>query len=557
MAEDDRTAKAGDPNLAARRPGSHSLRREPSVMYSHYRSAQAPQPTSPRHAVPPDPSLGMNAAAHRHARPAQAVRFSAYRAESPDQAAQVTSSIATDENVADVAARQAVEQYALHQVAQSAPDTPLLDMRSVIQVGWTYRKSVIAFAIAGAVLGSGFAMTIPKKYSATATLYFDPTSIRTNPEGQDINIPSEVMKATIDSQTKIITLDSIVRPVVLKLRLAADPAFGGKSTEEVVGALKKAIKVTRADDTYVTEVKVTTGSASQSAKIANELVSTFLEQDQEGKLNKYASVNSVFQTRLDDLRKQVEASESAVEQFRAANDLVEAEGELIAEKRLTALNELLVTTQQATIAAKSKLESATRLDVNDVVNGNLKEAVASTTLGSLRVQYANLSTSLGRLESQLGSRHPSLIAAKASLETLKDEIRNELSRMVSSAKDEYAQAAKAEKDLRNELAAQKAFQSTSSPEMVQLKELERKATAAKEIYEAVLKRAGETTEEKNLFQSNIRVVAEAVPPLTADAPGRSMLAIAGLVGGGMFGLIAGLVAALIHTALLRKAPRAV
>lgn len=550
MSEHDRTAHFGDPALRARGDGLMAPRKQPSIMYSQYRSTEKSEAPPRQREVPAGPSSSASAFFRRSTQAAEKIRSStpgpALSGQMPSDAAQ---GHARDGQRADP--DKPGEQQ---DGAQAGQRIPLVDLRSVIQVGWSYRPMVMVLAVAGAVGGAGFALTIPKKYSAIATLYFDPTSIRTVSEGQEVSVPSEVVKATIDSQTKIIGLDSVIKPVVLKLRLAADPAFGGKSTEEVVGTVKKAIKVTRAADTYITEVKVTTGSASRSASIANALVKTFLEQDQNGKLDKYASINSVFQGRLDELRRQVESSEGAVERYRSSNDLVQAEGELIADKRLTALNELLVTTQQATIAAKSKLDSASRIDVSDVVNGTLKEAVASSTLGSLRVQYANLSTNLGRLESQLGARHPSLIAARASTDTLKGEIRHELSRMVSGAKDEYDQAAKAEKDLRSELAVQKALQSTSSPEVVQLKELERKATAAKELYEAVLKRAGETTEEKNLFQSNIRVVSEAVVPLSADPPGRSTLGIAGLFGGAMFGLLAGVMLALLRNSLWRRGP---
>ncbi|MBL0373514.1 GumC family protein [Rhizobium sp. KVB221] len=501
MSEQDRTApSAATARLGIRPDGSYTRSKKPVVLYSQYIASKK---------APDSKSL-----------------------EQPDPSAEKRDYFET-----------ADEQTAEHRTR-----IPLIDLLSVMRIGWSYRGMMLCLVAAGMLGGSGFAITIPSKYSAISTLYFDPTSIRTSQEGRDVSVQSEVMKATIDSQTKIIALDSVVWPVVMKLRLTRDLPSAGGTVEDVVGSLKKAIKITRADDTYITEVQVTTGSPTQSAKIANALVETFLNQEKQRKLDKYATINSAFQGRLDELRKQVEQSESAVEQFRSENDLIEAEGDLISDKRLTALNDLLVTTQQATIAAKSKLDSATRINVNDVVNGTLKDTVASSTLSSLRVQYANLASSLGRLESQMGSRHPSLIAAKASMETLKSELRNELSRMVSSAKDEYDQASKTEKSLQSELAAQKSLQSTISPEMVQLKELERKATADKEIYEAVLKRAGETTEEKNLLQNNIRVVSEATPPIAADAPGRAMLLIAGLFGGLMFGLGIGLMAALFRNA---------
>lgn len=134
-------------------------------------------------------------------------------------------------------------------------------------------------------------------------------------------------------------------------------------------------------------------------------------------------------------------------------------------------------------------------------------------------------------------------SAKASLADIERQIRLELERMVVAARSAYQSAQKEEADLLKELNVQKASQATNSTALIELSELERKAKAARDVYETVLKRSEETAAEMSLYSSNVRIVAEAFPPQVADGPGRKALLIAGVFGGGLFGLGLGIVLA--------------
>lgn len=444
--------------------------------------------------------------------------------------------------VREPAAREARK----HEIAETRPaaevapvmsdGTPLLDTRSVIAALWSRKLLILALAAAGAVLGAGVMPLLPKKFTAASTLYFDPRQVGLSDTAQS-SVSPDMISTMIDSQVQILTSGKVLRRVAEALKLNDDPEFGGgkgdaTSTYVVTDALQKALVIAREAGTYVVSLKATTKDPAKSARIANQVVTSFLQEENSASSNLYENTSSALDGRLTDLRQKVQDAEQAVETFRADNDMVTADGNLISDQRLTSLNALLVTAQDKTIQAKTRADAASNLSFEDVVSGNgSSDTSVSSSLVSLRQQYAALAATVGSLETQLGTRHPRLLAARSSLESLADEIRNELRRRAASARAEYDQAKKAEDAVAKELAVQKALQVNSSDKLVELNELQRKATAAREIYETVLKRSSQTSEEQNLTQNNIRVISEAEPPVKPDGPGRSVLMMAGLMGG--------------------------
>ena len=444
-------------------------------------------------------------------------------------------------------------EVVVQSVAVPVVDTPLLDLRSAIRSIWAKKLVVLALAAICGALGAAVIPLIPQKFTAETSLYFDPRPTGGADSAQQAPTPPELITTMIDSQTQILSSGKVLGRVVDTLKLDQDPRFNGGATGEAAkyiatAGLAKAVQIARESSTYVVTAKVTTGDPQKSAAIANQLFSSFIEEESGAVAKSFKSSNSALDSRLDDLRQQVLSAEKAVEAYRADNDMVADEGNLISDKRLTALNDMLVTAQQRTIEAKARAEAAGKLSFEDVVANNPNNPSASTgstALSSLRQQYATLAANVGSLQSQLGARHPRLLAAKSSLESLAAEIRSELQRQMTSARADYEQAQGAEQDIAKELTVQKASQVNTSSKLVGLNELQRKATAARDIYESLLKRSGQSSDAQDLSQSNIRVISEAEPPLKADGPGRKVMMVAGLIAGALFGAGLGMAFAIL------------
>ncbi len=432
------------------------------------------------------------------------------------------------------------------------PGGPLLDTRSAIQAIWSKRLLILGLSVLGAFAGAVVLPLSTQKFTANTTLYFDPRQIGLNDPSTQASGPSpEMISAMIDSQVQILSSGNVMRRVADAMKLDQDPEFnaGRADSAAVVSALQKALVITRQSSTYVVSMDVTTKNAEKSARLANQVVASFLQEEDGASTGLYRDTSTTLDSRLTDLRQKVQDAEQAVETYRADNDMASTQNGLISDQRLASLNTLLVTAQDKTIQAKARADAAANLRFEDVVGGTSQGGGVSTALATLRQQYSTQAAMVSSMESQMGTRHPRLQAARSSLTSISDQIRSELQRLASTAQGEYQQAKKAEDAVSKELSVQKALQVNTSDKQVELNELQRKATAARDIYETVLKRSGQTSEEQSLSRSNVRVISEAEPPLKANGPGKTALLIAGILGGFLAGFLAGAGFAIIASLL--------
>jgi uncharacterized protein involved in exopolysaccharide biosynthesis len=437
-------------------------------------------------------------------------------------------------------------------VQRAGEGSAILNLSILLRAIWRHRLLILALMAVFTVLGGLLLPTLPRKYTAQTSLYFDPRQIELSETGSQTGVSSEVIVSMINSQSKILTSYKAASEVVDTLKLGDNYIFAGVKGEPqerraaIAGFVQRAASVALESSSYVLTLSVTTADGTVSAAIANALVEAFLDEENRAYSSLYQRTNTALDSRLRELSQEVQEAEEAVESYKASNDMVTADGNLIADQRLVQLNELLTSAQKASIEAKARMDAASSLKLEDAISTSSQPQV-SAALTDLRRQYATQAAAVGSLESALGARHPTLLAAKASLRGLKTEIEAELERNRAAARADLAQAQQSEQQVAKELSVQKSLQNNTQQRQVGLNDLQRRATAAREIYEAVLKRVRETSEEKNLANSNIRVLSEASTPSKADGPGRSILLVAGLVGGALAGLGLGILIALTRS----------
>ncbi|QIA22430.1 succinoglycan biosynthesis protein exop [Mesorhizobium sp. AA22] len=436
---------------------------------------------------------------------------------------------------------------------------PLIDPMQVVRGIARSKLLIVAMTVLGATLGVAIALSTPKKYEATAELIVDPRDLKLT--DRDLTQPvvaSDATLAIVENQVRVLTSSTVLNKVVDKLNLARDPEFNGQGSEGLgvmtlirsilsrndgpgvgegrrralaVANLAESLSVERGGKTFVISVSATTQNGEKSALIANTMTDVFLQTFGQIQSDTAGRATNELTGRLDELRKGVEVAERKVEDFRAAHDLVDAQGHLISDDEMLKLNQQLAIARARTLELNARAASARSIDVNSVLSGTLPEEINSNTMSELRSQYATLKQEADRAAIRFGPRHPELQALNAQLAGSRERIAGELRRIASSLQVDLRRAVQLEQDLASRLAQLKVRSGDINNDLVTLRELEREAAAKRSVYEQYLLRAKETGEQKDINTANINVISRAFAPLEPNGPSRAVTVLAGLLAG--------------------------
>ncbi|RWJ24956.1 MAG: succinoglycan biosynthesis protein exop [Mesorhizobium sp.] len=436
---------------------------------------------------------------------------------------------------------------------------PLIDPMQVVRGVARSKLLIVAMTILGATLGVAIALSTPKKYEATAELIVDPRDLKlTDRDLTQSVVASDATLAIVENQVRVLTSGTVLNKVVDKLNLVNDPEFNGQGSDGLgvmtlirsilsrndgpgadegrrralaVANLAESLSVERGGKTFVISVSATTQNGEKSALIANTMTDVFLQTFGQIQSDTAGRATNELTGRLDELRKGVEVAERKVEDFRAAHDLVDAQGHLISDDEMLKLNQQLAIARARTLELNARAASARSIDVNSVLSGTLPEEINSNTMSDLRSQYAALKQEADRAAIRFGPRHPELQALNAQLAGSRERIAAELRRIASSLQVDLRRAVQLEQDLASRLAQLKVRSGDVNSDLVTLRELEREAAAKRSVYEQYLLRARETGEQKDINTANINVISRAFAPLEPNGPSRAVTVLAGLLAG--------------------------
>jgi uncharacterized protein involved in exopolysaccharide biosynthesis len=438
------------------------------------------------------------------------------------------------------------------------PDKPLLDLFIIMRHMWAKKWLIIACGIIGAAIGVFVAISTPHKYYADSRLILDPRDVQvTDTVNSNNQASSQVLLAVVDSQMQVARSTAVLERVVEKLRLDQDPEFNGADESGVLSKFKRFLSsstqsndpfenavtylqdnmgLARDPETFLVYIGANTNNAEKSALVANTIVEEYLVEYKQQQSGIFAKTTDSIEVRLEELRKKLDVAENGIVDYRSENDIIDVGGGVINQKEMLALSNELARVRADQVAKTVLANELRNIDIDGLISGSFPQAALTPTLSELRKQYTEAKSKSDSLAVGLGPRHPQYIAAKASADAVATEIRNELTRIVSSTQNDVLRARDSEGQLADKLAVLKTRASNQSTENVGLRELERKAEAIRQIYESLLRRARETTERGNLETSVIQVIAKADPPQHPSTTSRKTTVILFGILGGMLGL---------------------
>ncbi|MDR3471993.1 MAG: polysaccharide biosynthesis tyrosine autokinase [Devosia sp.] len=453
----------------------------------------------------------------------------------------------------------------------------LIDLDRIAGIIRRQWKVVLAVTLVGAALGITYLWFATPIYRAAAEVLIDQSDAGLAAQVTGNTDPSQA-DAAILSQVELIGSPNVAGEAVDKLQLADNAAFLGSGKtlksqlmgmvrsltsplhhkqpatpgeavappvtprDQAIDVVQANTDVQRVRGTYLLQVSYSNPDPVMATNIANALAEGYLADQLNSKYDATKRASDWLQQRIAELSKESMAADVAVQQFRAANNLQMANGQLLTDQQMAQLNTNLVSAQNATATAKAKVDQINTILASNDPNALVTAALDSPLINALRQHYLDTAKRESDFASLVGEDHVQTVKLKSEMDEYQRQIREELSRIASGDQSDYLVAQAHEKSARDALdQATQQSGSASNDTLAKLNGLESQAASLKNLYELFLQNYQVTAQRTSFPIANARIVAPAMVPTSPSSPVGFLIIGVGTFLGGLVGVgIAGL-----------------
>jgi capsular exopolysaccharide synthesis family protein len=387
---------------------------------------------------------------------------------------------------------------------------------------WVLRRhkwrllAFVVLAVAATVIVSS---RLTPYYESTATVDVDrmaPTGvIGQEATGGRVN-DSDFFLAT---QMKLITSDSVLRPVAQSLKIRVSSAH-----PDAPIALPY-LTVTRPPKTYLLQISYRSPDPVFAADVANAVAKSYIDHSYAIRYQASAGLSTFMTKELEELQAKMERSGAALAQFEKELNVVDpAEKTSILSARLLQLN---------TEYTNAQAERFKRESIAKSVKEGSTEALEGSDQG---LQLRNLSDKLAEdtekfeaVKAQYGINHPAYKKAAASHAELVRQVEALRANITRRVEIDYRQAANREQLLKQTLDETKAESDNLNGKKLEYANLKRDADADRALYEELTRKIKEAGINAGFQNSSIRLADIARPasrPVFPKVRQNAMLAFA-------------------------------
>ena len=440
---------------------------------------------------------------------------------------------------------------AIARSAPLAPEPDIIDPRAVAKLLWGGKWIIVICGLFGLAIGVFLASQIEPRYRATAKLLLG-TERADVLQGDGVMVEEYFGSTTLMTHIEILSSTKLIDRVIDTLELDQGPPDPVEAVDDLspvqtflvgVGlrarpappltpeiaaerhrrALNRSVgagmTLTSTPDSRVISISFTARDPGVAARVANEIAQQYLVDQLEGKLETTQNAVDWLAGRVEELRVKVEEAERAVEDAYARLSADTGQSHDATQQQIQALTRRLIDVRQQLATQEAQLGrlSAAMADGRDLAT--LTEFRASNIIRDYRRRESDIVTELVAQASTMPEGHPSLdrLPGRARREAELAEIRKgilaEAGRIVQALKADF-EAKRAEEELLVvELRDLEDKAAEQARDAIEIRQLEREALASQTLYENLLSRLQESTEEVSLQAADARVITPAEVPL--------------------------------------------
>lgn len=279
---------------------------------------------------------------------------------------------------------------------------------------------------------------------------------------------------------------------------------------------------------HVIAVNARSPNPKLAAGLVNTLADLYLLEQLEAKFEATRRAADWLNDRVRDLRRQVEASERAVEEYRREHGLIEGEDTTVTEQQISEINTQLILARTRTAEAGARLRQIRSLLKSERGVESAAEVLASPLIQRLRERETDVTRRAAEMATEYGPRHPKMINVKAELEDIRERLEAEVEKIVHGLNNELEVARIREQTLARNLESLKEESAKLNTFQGRLRVLEREAAANRTLFDTFLSRWKETGRQEEIQHADARIISYAEVPVRPVSPRKGMIVGAAL-----------------------------
>ncbi|CVI55585.1 polysaccharide biosynthesis protein UppB [Agrobacterium leguminum] len=358
---------------------------------------------------------------------------------------------------------------------------------------------------------------------------------------QQSNAPAEPVldELTVSSQVQILQSVDLIKQVAKDMKLYEldefDPeahpslisqllvAIGVKKDplqvlpeERVLKAFREKLQVYQVESSRVITVEFSSQDPKLAAAIPNEMMKAYIALQSGAKLDTSTEAARWLEPEIANLREKVREADRKVADYRASSDLLSAgQGETLATRQLGDISTELGRIRGERANAEARAEGVRSALASGRPLDTFPDVVGSPTIQRLKENETTIRSQISDLSSSLLEGHPRIRALRNQLDGIQRQIQEETRKVLASLENEANVSRLRERQLVQQLNMLKSESVRAGEQQVGLNDLEREASAQRQLLETYLARYREATSRAGSVDStpaDARVISTAVEP---------------------------------------------
>ena len=436
----------------------------------------------------------------------------------------------------------------------------IIDLRHYFAVINKYKWRIGFLAFAVALLAAVVALNITPTYRATATLIIEADQAKAVSFEEIYGLDSN-RKEYYLTQFEILKSRKIAQAVVEKLDLKNNPEFIPKpsrindfikevksnipflpqkkasqlSAEEqdemamqtLIQAFLKRLSISPVRKTQLVNISFESSDAKLAALIANTVGEVYIEQNLSNKMGLTTKASGWLTTRLSELRVRLDESESKLQQYRESENLIDVSGVLGLVS-----SELEQTSQQLVVA---RLERDKLLSIVRVIDeygrdnlemlGSITKITSQSVIQNVKQTLATVELKVSELSQRYGPKHPKIVAAKAELRTVKNNLFTQIRSLVTGVDKQLNTSNRNVQSLEQSLVRIKLKYQEVTAKEYEYSKLSREVETNRNIYDTFFSRSKETEVTSDFNSAVARFTDRAFRPNKPVKPNKPLVVI--------------------------------